>query len=84
MTTATVTAIEPTTVEPATDAQLNETLDKWQIQERTQKRAEYEYQAALCAKAMGDDTADYHAYLVGRILGIPVGVIKEDLANVEA
>ena len=79
MATATVTAIEPTTVDTN-----DNTLSKWQIQERTQKRAEYEYQAALCAKAMGDDTADYHAYLVGRILGIPVGIIKEDLANVEA
>ena len=79
MTTATVTAIEPTTVDTN-----DNTLSKWDIQERTQKRAEYEYQAALCAKAMGDDTADYHAYLVGRILGVPVGVIKEDLANVEA
>ena len=79
MTTATVTANEPTTVDTN-----DNTLSKWDIQERTQKRAEYEYQAALCAKAMGDDTADYHAYLVGRILGVPVGVIKEDLANVEA
>ena len=79
MATATVTAIEPTTVDTN-----DNTLSKWQIQERTQKRAEYEYQAALCAKAMGDDTADYHAYLVGRILGVPVGIIKEDLANVEA
>ena len=79
MTTATVTAIEPTTVDTN-----DNTLSKWDIQERTQKRAEYEYQAALCAKAMGDDTADYHAYLVGRILGVPVGIIKEDLANVEA
>ena len=79
MVTATVTDIEPAAVNTN-----DNTLSKWQIQERTQKRAEYEYQAALCAKAMGDDTADYHAYLVGRILGIPVGIIKEDLANVEA
>ena len=83
MTTATVTANEPTTVEPATDAQLNETLDKWQIQERTQKRAEYEYDRALYDVKILD--GDYKTvYLLGHILGKSMTEIKEELSHVEA
>ena len=83
MTTATVTAIEPTTVEPATDAQLNETLDKWQIQERTQERVEYEYARALYDVKILD--GDYKTvYLLGHILGKSMTEIKEDLSHVEA
>ena len=83
MTTATVTAIEPTTVEPTTDAQLNETLGKWKIQERTQKRTEYEYDRALYDVKILD--GDYKTvYLLGHILGKSITEIKEDLSHVEA
>ena len=83
MTTATATAIEPTTVEPATDAQLNETLNKWQIQERTQERVEYEYDRALYDVKILD--GDYKTvYLLGHILGKSMTEIKEELSHVEA
>ena len=83
MTTATVTAIEPTTVEPATDAQLNETLSKWDIQERTQNRAEYEYDRALYANALFNAGLDV-VYMLGHILGKTAAEIKGDLENVKS
>ena len=83
MTTATVTAIEPTMAEQVSEPGRKE-LQDWEIKERTQRRAEYEYEAALCEKAMGSSIADYHAHLAGRIIGKTAAEISEDLKNVES
>ena len=78
MTTATVTAIEPTAVNTN-----DNTLSKWGIQERTQNRAEYEYDRALYDVKILD--GDYKTvYLLGHILGKSMTEIKEELSHVEA
>ena len=82
MTTATVTAIEPTTVEQVSDSD-KQSLQEWELRERTQKRTEYEYDRALYDVKILD--GDYKTvYLLGHILGKSMEEIKEDLANVEA
>ena len=78
MVTATVTAIEPTTVNTN-----DNTLSKWGIQERTQNRVEYEYDRALYGVKILD--GDYKTvYLLGHILGKSMTEIKEELSHVEA
>lgn len=78
MVTATVTAIEPTAVD------MNDnTLSKWGIQERTQNRAEYEYDRALYASALFNAGLDV-VYMLGHILGKTAAEIKGDLENVKS
>ena len=82
MTTATVTAIEPTTVEQVSESDKH-ALQEWEIRERTQKRTEYEYDRALYDVKILD--GDYKTvYLLGHILGKSITEIKEDLSHVEA
>ena len=82
MTTATVTAIEPTTVEQVSESD-KQALQEWELRARTQKRTEYEYDRALYDVKILD--GDYKTvYLLGHILGKSIEEIKEDLANVEA
>ena len=82
MTTATVTAIEPTTVEQVSESD-KQALQEWELRARTQKRTEYEYDRALYDVKILD--GDYKTvYLLGHILGKSMEEIKEDLANVEA
>ena len=78
MTTATVTAIEPTTIDTN-----DKTMSSWEIQKRTQDRAEYEYDRALYAHAIFHAGLDA-VYMLGHILGKTVTEIKEDLKNVES
>lgn len=78
MVTATVTAIEPAAVD------MNDnTLSKWDIQERTQNRAEYEYDRALYANALFNAGLDV-VYMLGHILGKTAAEIKGDLENVKS
>ena len=77
MTTATVTAM-PTTVDTN-----DNTLSKWDIQERTQNRAEYEYDRALYANALFNAGLDV-VYMLGHILGKTAAEIKGDLENVKS
>ena len=78
MVTATVTAIEPAAVD------MNDnTLSKWDIQERTQNRAEYEYDRALYASALFNAGLDV-VYMLGHILGKTAAEIKGDLENVKS
>ena len=77
MTTATVTAM-PTTVDTN-----DNTLSKWDIQERTQNRAEYEYDRALYANALFNSELDI-VYMLGHILGKTAAEIKGDLENVKS
>jgi hypothetical protein len=82
MTTATVTAIEPTTVEQASETGRKE-LQEWEIKERTYKRVLYEYDRALYDVKILD--GDYKTvYTLGHILGKSITEIKEDLSHVEA
>lgn len=82
MTTATVTEIEPTTVEQVSESD-KQALQEWELRARTQKRTEYEYDRALYDVKILD--GDYKTvYLLGHILGKSIEEIKEDLANVEA
>lgn len=77
MATATVTAM-PTTVDTN-----DNTLSKWDIQERTQNRAEYEYDRALYANALFNAGLDV-VYMLGHILGKSAAEIRGDLENVKA
>ena len=82
MTTATLTAIEPTTAEQVSDSD-KQALQEWEIRERTQKRTEYEYDRALYDVKILD--GDYKTvYTLGHILGKSITEIKEDLSHVEA
>ena len=82
MTTATVTAIEPATVDQVSGSDKH-ALQEWEIRERTQKRTEYEYDRALYDVKILD--GDYKTvYLLGHILGKSMEEIKEDLSHVEA
>ena len=82
MTTATLTAIEPTTAEQVSDSD-KQALQEWEIRERTQKRTEYEYDRALYDVKILD--GDYKTvYMLGHILGKSITEIKEDLSHVEA
>lgn len=78
MVTATVTAIEPAAVNTN-----DNTLSKWDIQERTQNRAEYEYDRALYANALFNAGLDV-VYMLGHILGKTAAEIKGDLENVKS
>jgi hypothetical protein len=78
MVTATVTAIEPAAVDTN-----DNTLSKWDIHERTQNRAEYEYDRALYANALFNAGLDV-VYMLGHILGKTAAEIKGDLENVKS
>ena len=77
MTTATVTAM-PTTVDTN-----DKTMSSWEIQKRTQDRAEYEYDRALYANALFNAGLDV-VYMLGHILGKTAAEIKGDLENVKS
>ena len=82
MTTETVTAIEPATVDQVSGSDKH-ALQEWDVQERTQKRVEYEYDRALYDVKILD--GDYKTvYLLGHILGKSMTEIKEELSHVEA
>lgn len=63
MTTATVTALEPTTVDRVSESD-KRSLQEWELRARTQKRTEYEYDRALYDVKILD--GDYKTvYLLG-------------------
>ena len=82
MTTATVTAIEPTTAEQVSYSDKH-ALQEWEIRERTQRRVEYEYDRALYMYVLFNAGPDV-VHLLGHILGKTAAEIEGDMENAKS